>query len=176
VSAGYERGTLIGAKSLAVGIVATAVSIYAAVVLLAFWHPRAGAWLAILAAFAVISFTYGALGLLLGVLVRDDLEGFFVIIMVGLFDTFLQNPVGNPLANKPVLRSFPSFGPMQFAAGGAFNGSPEWPFLALGLAWAGAFAAMGLLIFARRTRVLGRSRPARDTTTAAERRRGEDEP
>ncbi len=39
----------------------------------------------------------------------------------GLMDTFLQNPLGNPLAGKPVLEWFPSFGPTQFAVGGSFG-------------------------------------------------------
>jgi hypothetical protein len=33
--------------------------------------------------------------------VRGDLEGFFLIIMISLLDTFLENPVDNPLGNKP---------------------------------------------------------------------------
>ena len=37
----------------------------------------------------------------LGVVVRGDLEGFFLIIMISLLDTFLENPVDNPLGNKP---------------------------------------------------------------------------
>ncbi|MGE5285905.1 MAG: hypothetical protein ACM3ML_01625 [Micromonosporaceae bacterium] len=69
--------------------------------LLAFWRPSPAGWLAITAGYAVMAVTYGALGLLLGVLVRGDLEGFFLIIMGGLMDTFLQNPLGNPLANNP---------------------------------------------------------------------------
>jgi hypothetical protein len=81
--------------------------------------------------------TYGALGLLLGVLVEGDLEGFFLIIMGSLIDTFLQNPLGNPIANKPVPQWFPSFGPMQFAVGGAFGHTALWGHLALGLAWPG---------------------------------------
>jgi hypothetical protein len=96
--------------------------------------------------------TYGALGLMLGVLVRGDLEGFFLIIMIGLFDTFLQNPVGNPLANKPVLQYFPSFGPTQFAVGGAFDHVALWPYLALGVGWAAALATVGLIVFRIRTR------------------------
>jgi hypothetical protein len=71
-------------------------------------------------------------------LVKGDLEGFFLIIVGGLMDTFLQNPPGNPLANKPVLEWFPSFGPMQFAVGGAFARTALWRHLALGAAWAGA--------------------------------------
>lgn len=42
--------------------------------------------------FAVIALTYGSFGLLLGVLVKGDLEGFFLIIMGGLIYTFLKTP------------------------------------------------------------------------------------
>ena len=91
-------------------------------------------------------------------LVRSDLEGFFLIIMGGLMDTFLQNPLGNPLANNPVLEWFPSFGPTQFAVGGSLGHTVLWGHLALGLAWAAAFAAAGLVIFWIRTRTRVRAR------------------
>ncbi len=152
VFAGYRQATLIAAKTLAIAILAAAVACYTAVVLLAFWRPSPVGWLAIVSGFAVIALTYGSLGLLLGVLVKNDLEGFFLIIMGGLMDTFLQNPLGNPLANKPILEWFPSFGPMQFAVGGSFGHQALWGHLALGLAWAAAFAAGGLIIFQLRTR------------------------
>ena len=152
VFAGYRQPTLIAAKTSAIAIVAAAVAGYTAAVLLAFWRPGLAGWLAILAAFAVIALTYGALGLLLGVLVKGDLEGFFLIIMGSLMDTFLQNPLGNPIANKPILEWFPSFGPMQFAAGGAYGHTTLWGHLLLGLAWTAAFTAAGLVIFRIRTR------------------------
>ena len=141
VFAGYRQSTLIGAKSLAVALVAGAIALYTALAMLPFWRPGPGGWFAVLAGFTAIALTYGALGLLLGVLVKHDLEGFFLIIMGGLMDTFLQNPLGNPLANKPVLEWFPSFGPMQFAVGGSFGHTALWSHLALGLAWAAAFTA-----------------------------------
>jgi len=159
VFAGYRQSTLIGAKTLAVGLVAVAIALYTALAILLFWRPTAVGWFAVLAGFTVIAVTYGALGLLLGVLVKRDLEGFFLIIMGGLMDTFLQNPLGNPLANKPVLQWFPSFGPMQFAAGGAFGNIALWGHLALGLVWAAAFSTVGLVIFRVRTR--HRTRPGR---------------
>jgi ABC-2 type transport system permease protein len=152
VFAGYRQATLIAAKTCAIAIVAAAVALYTAAVLLAFWRPGTGGWLAIWAGFTVMALTYGALGLLLGVLVKGDLEGFFLIVMGGLMDTFLQNPLGNPLANNPILEWFPSFGPMQFAAGGAFARQALWGHLALGLAWAAAFTVTGLVIFQFRTR------------------------
>jgi ABC-2 type transport system permease protein len=152
VFAGYRQATLIAAKTLATSILAVAVAVYAGLVLLAFWRPAPAGWLAITAGYAVMALTYGALGLLLGVLVRGDLEGFFLIIMGGLMDTFLQNPLGNPLANKPLLEWFPSFGPTQFAVGGAFGRTALTAHLALGLAWAAAFTILGLIIFAVRTR------------------------
>ncbi|HUZ34738.1 MAG TPA: hypothetical protein VMV17_00250 [Streptosporangiaceae bacterium] len=49
--------------------------------------------------------------------------------MGSLMDTFLQNPLGNPIANKPILEWFPSFGPMQFAA--AASTHPTWPAVAV---------------------------------------------
>ncbi|MEU2864581.1 hypothetical protein ABZ672_40675 [Streptomyces mirabilis] len=152
VFAGFRQSILIGAKTLAIAAVATAIALYTALAILFFWRPTAGGWFAVFAGFAVIALTYGALGLLLGVLVKRDLEGFFLIIMGGLMDTFLQNPLGNPLANKPVLQWFPSFGPMQFAAGGAFGHTALWRHLALGLVWAAAFSTAGLVIFRLRTR------------------------
>ncbi|MFC8513968.1 hypothetical protein [Streptomyces sp. NPDC057257] len=162
VFAGYRQSTLIGAKSLAVAVVASGIALYTALAMLPFWRPDPGGWFAVLAGFTAIALTYGALGLLLGVLVKHDLEGFFLIIMGGLMDTFLQNPLGNPLANKPVLEWFPSFGPMQFAVGGSFGNTALWGHLALGLSWAAAFAAIGLVIFRIRTRNRTRHEARRD--------------
>ncbi len=158
VLAGYRQSTLIGARTLAVAAVTTVIALYTALAVLVFWRPTTAGWFAVLAGFAVIALAYGALGLLLGVLVKRDLEGFFLIIMGGLMDTFLQNPLGNPLANKPVLQWFPSFGPMQFAVGGSFGHTALWGHLTLGLAWAMAFGAVGLAVFRLRTRNRTRTR------------------
>ena len=152
VFAGYRQATLIAAKTSAIAVIAVAVAAFTSLVLLAFWRPGLPGWLAIGAAFTVIALAYGAFGLFLGVLVRSDLEGFFLIIMGALMDTFLQNPLGNPLAGKPVLEWFPSFGPTQFAVGASLGRTALWGHLALGLAWAAAFAAAGLVLFRIRTR------------------------
>ncbi|MGH3249813.1 MAG: hypothetical protein ACRDOI_26930 [Trebonia sp.] len=153
VFAGYRKTTLVASKTLATAVVAVSVAVYTALVLLAFWRPSLAGFRDITAAYMVIALTYGAFGLLLGVLVKGDLEGFFLIIMGALVDTFLQNPLGNPLANKPILEWFPSFGPMQFAVGGSLGHAAPGGYLVLGLIWAAAFTGAGLVIFMIRARV-----------------------
>jgi hypothetical protein len=168
VFAGYRQTILVAAKAAGMAMVAAGVALYAAVVLLAFWRPTPAGWIAVLVSFAVMAAEYGALGVLLGVLVKGDLEGFFLIIMGGLIDTFLQNPVGNPVANRPVLEYFPSFGPTQFSSGVAFGGGTQWAELALGLIWAAAFLALALVVFQRRTHVRTHLRSASAAAEAVE--------
>ena len=108
VLSGYRPAALIAAKTNAALAQAVGIGAYAALVMLVFWRP-AGLW-AIAVTFILGAATYAAFGLLVGVLVRGDLEGFFLIIMISLLDTFLENPVDNPLANKPILEFFPSYG------------------------------------------------------------------
>jgi hypothetical protein len=161
VLSGYRPAALITAKTGAALVQAVAIGAYAAAVLLFFWRP-AGIW-AIAVSFMLAAATYAALGLLIGVLVRGDLEGFFLIIMISLIDTFMQDPVGNPLANRPLLKFFPSYGPTQFAADGAFHHQVLASMAALSLAWTAAFALLGLIVLRLRM-----PRPARVVATAAD--------
>jgi hypothetical protein len=144
VLSGYRPAALMAAKTNAALVQAIAIGIYAAIVILLYWRPP-GLW-AIALAFILGAATYAAFGLLVGVLVRGDLEGFFLIIMISLLDTFFQNPVDNPLANKPMLEFLPSYAPTQFAVAGAFHHQPLISMAALSLAWTGAFALLGLLV------------------------------
>ena len=144
VLSGYRPAALLAAKATAALAVAAAVGGYAAVMLLAFWRPSA-LW-AVAVAFILATASYAALGLLIGVLVRGDLEGFFLIIMTAMLDTFLENPVDNPLANKPILEFFPTYGPTQFAAAGAFHHQVLAGMAAVSLAWTAGFALLGLAV------------------------------
>ncbi len=147
--AGLPQTVAIAAKTTAIVVVATLVSLYATIVLQLFWRPEAfgAVWLGYL----LDALTYGALGLLLGVLVSSELAGFFLIIMVSLLDTTLQAPVENPLANKDFLAGFPSYGPMQVAVSGGFGHGVPGGGVALALVWFVGFALTGLMIFWWRT-------------------------
>ena len=142
VLAGLPRPVAVAAKAAAIVVVAALVSLYAALVLEAFWRPVAfgAVWLGYL----LDALTYGALGLLLGVLVSSELAGFFLIIMVSLIDTTLQAPIENPLANKDFLAGFPSYGPMQVAVSGGFGHGVPGGGIVLALLWFVGFLVAGL--------------------------------
>ena len=144
VLSGYRPAALIAAKTSAALVQAVAVGAYAAIILLLFWRPAA-VW-SVAVTFMLAAATYAAFGLLIGVVVRGDLEGFFLIIMISMLDTFLENPVDNPLANKPLLEFFPSYAPTQFAAAGAFHHQALASMAGLSLAWTAAFALLGLAV------------------------------
>jgi ABC-2 type transport system permease protein len=150
VLCGLPQPLMLAAKLTALAGVALTVSAYSTLVLVVFWRPQniVLVWLG----FFLIGLIYGAFGLLLGVLVRSELAGFFVIIMVGLLDTVFQVPVENPAGNQPFLRFFPAHGPEQIAVAGGFAGQLPISMVLLSLAWVAGFSLLGLLIFWLRTR------------------------
>jgi ABC-2 type transport system permease protein len=144
VLSGYRPTALIAAKTAAALVQAMAIGAYAAIIMLAFWRPP-DAW-TLAGTFMLAAATYAALGLPIGVLAHGDQEGFFLIIMISLLDTFLENPVDNPVANKPLLECFPSYGSTQFAAAGAFHHQLLASMATVSLAWTAAFALLGLIM------------------------------
>ena len=156
VLCGYPQRILLDAKLTAMAVATCAVTGYATLVLLLFFRPES--ILVVFLGLASTGIAYGTLGFLLSVLVRGELEGFFVIIMVSLIDTFLQNPVGNPVANKDFLTYLPSFGATQAYVAGGFTHMVPWDYLGVALVWPLGFIGLGVLTFARRTRV-PRARP-----------------
>src|SRR5262249_16414358 len=148
VLSGYPQTMLILAKLLALWIVTALISLYASLVLWLFWHPGHPISLPLIwLGFWVAALIYGGFGMLLGVLLTNELAGFFLVIMLSLIDTSLQNPLGNPVGNQPTLKVFPSFGAMQLdVAGGFFHAIPPRE-LSLSLASWGGVAGPGLLTF-----------------------------
>lgn len=153
VLSGYPQALLILGKLIAMLVVTALVALYATLILVAFWqHGDPRALPLICLSFWCAALIYGGFGLLLGVLVTSELAGFFLVIMVSQMDTFLQNPLGNPLGNQPVLRDFPSFGATQISVAGGFTTFVPWEEVGLSLAWFVGFAGLALIIFWWRTR------------------------
>ncbi len=150
VLSGYPQLQLILARLTTLLVVSCLIALYACLILLFYWHPAvlAVVWLS----FFLGTLIYGSLGILLGVLVRGELEGFFVIIMVSLIDTGIQNPIGNPAANKDFVMGFPAFAPTQLAVAGGFTHVLPWVNILISLAWLAGFTLLGLLIFYVKTK------------------------
>ncbi len=150
VLSGYPQSLLMLAKLTALLITAAAIALYASIVLYLFWQP--GSLLLVWLGFFAATLIYGSLGLLLGVLLPGELEGFFLIIMISLMDTTLQNPVDNPVANKDFLVGFPSYAPTQLLVAGGFTSAMPWEMALYSAAWVAGFALFGLAIFIWKTR------------------------
>ncbi|EDY55653.1 integral membrane protein [Streptomyces sviceus ATCC 29083] len=155
VLAGFPRRYLMAGRVFALVVVAAVLAVYTAGLLELSWHQDQFGAL-VLAIFAANT-AYGGIGLLLATLLRGELEGFFVIIMLSLMDAALQNPGMNPLANQWGLRYVPMYTASQSAYAASFT--HVWPgsYLAGGLVWFIGCAAGGLLIFALRTHSYRRS-------------------
>lgn len=149
--AGLGRFDFMAAKTVSLIITTGLVALYTTLMLIAFWHFPHNIfeiWLG----FWLVSLIYGSLGLLLGMLINNELVGFFIIIMVSMMDTFLQNPIGNPAANKSFLEYFPSYGPTQLGVAGGFTHLFARGQALLSLGWFVSFLLIALGIFYGRTR------------------------
>ncbi|MBQ0825440.1 hypothetical protein [Streptomyces tagetis] len=150
VLAGYPRRHLMAGKVVALVAIAAVLAVYTAL-LLRLSFPLEQFWQLALAVFTA-NLAYGGIGVMLGPLLRGELEGFFLIIMTSLVDAALQNPGMNPLADQPGLRFLPMYAPSQLAYTSAFT--PVWAgsYAAGGLVWFALCTTAGLLFFSLRTR------------------------
>lgn len=149
VLCGHSRAALIVGRLSALAVVAVAVALYAVVLLHVLTPPRhpGAVWVAVCGAVL----TYAAIGVLVGVVTRGDLEAFFLIIMLSLVDTFLQDPIGSPAANAQVVEYFPTFYPMQMTVSAAFTDQIKWWQAWASLGWAVGVGALGVLGFIAQT-------------------------
>ena len=142
--AGYPRLPILLAKLAAVALTAAALAFYTTILLWISMPVRHAAPLAL--ALAGAGLAYGGIGLLLGSLVRGELEGFFLIIMLSLVDTGLQNPVFNTLMDVTGVSALPLYGVNQLALSTALTPQIPWSHGLLSLTWSAATGALALLV------------------------------
>jgi ABC-2 type transport system permease protein len=150
VLAGYSRSALLLAKLLGLLLATVLISLYASLVLLLFWAPEH--FVAFFLSLVLSGLTYGGIGIVLGVVLRTELAGMFLIIMISLVDVMVQNPIITSATRTGATRLLPTYGSMQNAVGAAFTGDLSSGYYMLGLLWMGAAAMVGLVAFHHRTR------------------------
>ncbi|MET9358231.1 ABC transporter permease [Streptomyces sp. NPDC006617] len=149
VIAGYPRLCLVLARSGVLLLTAALTAGYATTWVCVFYRPERLD--VMVGAFTVGALAYGGVGILLAAVLRSELAGMFVVIMVSFVDLSLQNPVANPAADSPMLKWLPAYGAMQAAVSAVDLTLIPWRQLLLGLCWSAGLTMAGLAAFTVRT-------------------------
>jgi hypothetical protein len=147
VLAGYGAHEVLVAKLLLLLGIVAALAVYETAILWPWAAPRHLPLL--LAGFFSGGVIYGCLGLLLGALVRNELEGIFLIVLFTNIDVgWLQNPIYYAHSQRRgLIESLPGYGPVQLSAVGALTDDVPHGALARSLVYAGALVAAALVLF-----------------------------
>lgn len=154
VLAGYPRVQLLAAKMAALLVITALLTCYTLALLRLSWPLTEPG--AVAAALAAAILAYGGLGVMAGYLLRNELEGFFVVVMATLIDVGMQSPVSNPAGDQAWLSALPLYGPAQAALAASFTHTSSFTCAARALPWFMATGLMALLVFCVRTRHYGR--------------------
>ncbi|MEU3910303.1 ABC transporter permease [Streptomyces sp. NPDC029721] len=155
VMAGYPRAHLVLAKTTSLALASAAVAVYATAVISVTSPPEQPFQLA--AALFGAALTYGAIGVIYGSLLRREVEGMFAMIMTGVVDVGLQNPLASPGGARSLMRLLPSYGAVQSSTASCFSTQATPGYLALQFLWFAAAALVSLLTFRHRTRTAHRA-------------------
>ncbi|WP_069169257.1 hypothetical protein [Streptomyces griseus] len=148
--AGYPRYHLVLAKLSALTLVCAAVAVYATAAVGLAWPTRQP--LVLTAALFFAAMTYGALGVVLGSVLRREVEGMFAILMISILDSALQNPLSSSGSDSALVCFLPTYGAVQASMSAAFSGASAAQGLAIQSLWLVGTASAGFLVFRRRTR------------------------
>ncbi|HYK89118.1 MAG TPA: hypothetical protein VE398_10130 [Acidobacteriota bacterium] len=121
VLCGYRPSELIGSKLAILLIVIVSVGIYVGGMLPIFFRPER--IVPAILGFVLAGFVYACYGLLVGALLRRELEGVLFIVLLANIDAgWLQNPVYYAGAqNQFIIRALPAYYPSQLGMIGAFT-------------------------------------------------------
>jgi hypothetical protein len=153
VLAGYRPSELVFAKLGALAVVITSVSLYVGAMILLFFRPERFELL--LAGFALEGYVYGCYGLLVGTIVRRELEGILLVVLLANIDVgWLQNPLFYAEAqNQVIIRALPAFFPSQVSMIAAFTDHAVTRPLLGGFAYGTVLLALATLLYWLRMRI-----------------------
>jgi hypothetical protein len=153
-SARREEPVDLGAElvQLTLGVVITSVSLYVGAMILLFFRPERFELL--LAGFALEGYVYGCYGLLVGTIVRRELEGILLVVLLANIGVgWLQNPLFYAEAqNQVIIRALPAFFPSQVSMIAAFTDHAVTRPLLGGFAYGTVLLALATLLYWLRMR------------------------
>lgn len=121
VICGYHPVELICGNLLVLFVFLLLISLYVGSALPFFFKPDHSTW--VLTGLLLAGFVYGCYGLLVGSLVRGELEGILLIVLLANLDAgWLQNPLFYAEAqNQAIIRYLPAYFPSQVTIISAFS-------------------------------------------------------
>ena len=149
---GYTTLEISLSKLLVMLAIIIIVGFYVGSLLRIFFRPES--FLVVVCGFILVGFVYGSYGLLIGSLLRGELEGILLITLLANIDIgWLQNPIFYAGAlNKALIRGLPAFFPSQVSNISAFSDYGISHALAGSLLYGGSLMAMALLYYWLRMR------------------------
>ena len=150
---GYRPSELILAKlGVLLGVVVL-ISVYVGTLLLPFFRPENFPF--VIVGFALAGFVHSCYGLLVGALVRRELEGVLLIVLLVNIDAgWLQNPIFYAEAqNKALIRFLPAYFPSQASIVAAFTEHSISGAVAGSLFYGGALLLIALAVYFRRMKI-----------------------
>jgi hypothetical protein len=123
------------------------VGIYVASLILVFFEPEH--FFRVVVGFILIGFVYGSYGLLVGSVLKGELEGILMITLLANIDVgWLQNPVYFADAlNKSIIQGLPAFFPSQVSIISAFSDHEILKPIIGSIIYGTAFLFISLLIY-----------------------------
>jgi hypothetical protein len=160
VLCGYRPRDVLAAKLVVLLSLVSVLALYETAIIRPYVTPVH--WGRVVAGFFLGGLSYGAAGLLIGAVVKHELEGIFSIVLLINVDVgWLQNPIYYASSdNRRIIESLPGYGPMQLALAGAFTERLPPGAVGRSLVYAAVLLILALGAFALRIR------PARGGGTA----------
>lgn len=150
---GYRPSEIVISKLLLLAAVVLLVGCYVGFLLRFFMKPDD--ILKTMISFMLGGYVYGCYGILVGTIVRHELEGILLVVLLANIDIgWLQNPIYYADAqNKLVIRLLPAFYPSQTSMASAFTGYGILLPFVQGIAYGSALLILAIIVSAFRLRV-----------------------
>ena len=150
VNAGYRAHEVLLAKVIVLLAIVGALAIYETAIVSPWVVPHRVAMVAV--GFFFGGLIYGCLGMLVGAIVSNELEGIFAIVLLTNIDAgWLQNPIYFAHSERRALiEALPGYGPAQLAVVSALTDDEPRGALSRAIAWAACALLAALVAFGLR--------------------------
>ena len=150
ILAGYKTYELVISKSLIAFLIVILVAIYISLMGLLLLKPLNFAGMSL--GYILCGFVYGSYGMLIGALVKRELEGILFVVLLSNIDVaWLQNPIYYAQAQeKAIIEWLPAFFPSQVSITSAFTEHPVGHAVIGSLLYGFIFLILAMIIFRHR--------------------------